>query len=180
MKCTYLTPLIVSFLLLACSPFSGGYKQPVSPDPLPQAWALPVTVAAGGEAAAGSAVVVACWLNPSPAFSDVGCDGRTSFPYTVPANRGFCLTHMAMVNKYPYNPSQYGGDMRTMYFVLFSDYGGWTVPAHHPEYHFSPAVGPFPAGTVLHASVLNNMNEAQNMMARIGGYLVRDNQGCDL
>ena len=179
LKLAFLLPL---FLALACNPLSDGYEQPSSPDMPPQYFAIPQspTLVLTEDVPPFQAVGVACWLNPSPAFSDTGCDGITSFPYTVPAGRGFCLTHLAMVNKFPYNPSQYGGDMRSMYFVLFSDFGGWSVPAHHHEYHFRPAVGPFPAGTVIHASVLNNMNEAQNMMGQMGGYLVPAPQGCDL
>ena len=165
-------------LTFACTP-AEDYKQPSSPDPRPQTFSLPSPAVAANEVIPPwQAVTIACWLNPSPKFSDKSCDG-TSFPYTVPAGRGFCLTHLALFNKFPFNPSQYGGDMRSMYFVLYSDFGGWTTPAHHPEYDFRPSIGPFPAGTVIRASILNNMNEDQNTMAWMGGWLLPAGQRCD-
>ena len=86
------------------------------------------------------------------------------FPYTVPEGKILRVRSMQMTLKFPYDFNTH----RTCYFIM--DFG-WTIAAHHPEVHFDP---PFdlPAGTVLSGSIMNGMQETQNMSVMVGAELL--------
>lgn len=119
----------------------------------------------------GDDVTISCSIAGAPAFSVMRCVG--GFPYTVPAGKTFCLTHMYLQSKYPWEPPRYGGNMHAVYLQE----RGVTATSHHPELHFNPPY-PFKAGTQLLATISNAQTEPQNVFAFEQGFLVDEGKPC--
>jgi predicted small secreted protein len=122
---------------------------------------------------AGNEITLTCTIQGMPAFSVARCVGG-GFPYTVPAGKTFCLTHMYLQNKYPWEPPRYSGNMHAMYL---QEANIPSASSHHPELHFNPPI-PLKAGDKLVATVSNGQTEPQNIWAFEQGYLVDDGQPC--
>lgn len=121
----------------------------------------------------GDDVTLTCTIAGAPAFSVMRCVGASGFPYTVPAGKTFCLTHMYLQSKYPWEPPRYGGNMHAMYLQET----GVTITSHHPEIHFNPPY-PLMAGQKLLATISNAQTEPQNVFAFEQGFLVNEGQAC--
>ena len=120
----------------------------------------------------GGDVTLSCSVAGAPAFSVMRCVGG-GFPFTVPVGKTFCLTHMYLQSKYPWEPPRYGGNMHAVYLQE----AGVTATSHHPELHFNP---PYPrkAGSQLLATISNAQTEPQNVFAFEQGFLVDEGQPC--
>ncbi len=107
------------------------------------------------------------------ASTPVECE-TGGFPYPVPEGKKFCITHIYLANKYPFNPLRYGGeDMRSMYFEM----NGVSVTAHHPEVTFRPSFQ-YQGGPLLRAWISNGMVEAQYIYGIVQGFLIPETGMC--
>lgn len=166
MKWTWLVVLLVA----ACGPiktveFAGYAHAPSYIGDVP---------GYGGIVQLGDDVTITCSVAGAPAFSVMRCVGNNGgFPYTVPAGKIFCLTHMYLQSKYPWEPPRYGGNMHAVYLQET----GITATSHHPELHFNPPY-PLMAGAQLLATISNAQTEPQNVFAFEQGFLVNEGQVC--
>lgn len=92
----------------------------------------------------------------------------SSFPYKIPANKSLCVTDYVLVNKFPYDPPEYGTRMRTLY-ALFP---AMTVSAHAPYLNLRTPQRYVAASTpTFQAWVINGMSEPQNVIVYVFGFL---------
>ena len=98
---------------------------------------------------------------------------RGGFPLEIPAGWYFDITHILLINKYPWDPLRYNnGGMASMYFQT----SAITVPSHHPEVHFDPpyryrGLSPF------RGFIANGQTEAQYIFAMVQGWLESPEEG---
>ena len=119
----------------------------------------------------GNDVTLSCTMS-APGSSKADCVGG-GFPFTVPADKTFCLTHMYLQNKFEYDPLAYGGSQRAMYLQEI----GVTVSSHWPALHFDPPY-PFFSGQKLTATISNAQTEDQHIYAFEQGFLVPAGAPC--
>ena len=89
-----------------------------------------------------------------------------NFPYKIPDGKQLYVTHMLLVNKYPYDPPAYDAHMRAVYFQIPLI----TITSHHPDVHFDPPL-PYTYNDTVIALITNGQYEGQNMYILVQGYL---------
>lgn len=134
----------------------------------PPATFLPPIVGFGRRAQVGDDITLICAIPNFPAFSVAKCADGVAFPFIVPEGKIFCLTHVYLQNKYPWEPPSYSGNMKAVYL---QENGGVTASSHHPDIHFNPPI-PYFAGERLDGTISNSQSEVQNIMIMEQGYLI--------
>ena len=88
------------------------------------------------------------------------------FPFEIPADKVFFITHWHLTNKYPYQPPAYDGHLASMYFLTYAG----TVTAHHACDHFDPPYQ-YLGGSPFRGWIVNGMTEEQWVYAMVQGFL---------
>ena len=157
-------------LVAACNPITTISNSKTYPN----ATMLPPIKGEGRYALAGNQVTLICTIAAFPAFSVAQCADGIAFPYTVPDGQMFCLTHVYLQNKYPWDPPAYSGNMKAVYL---QENGGVTASSHHPDLHFDPPI-PYQAGEKLQATISSSQTENQNVIVMEQGFLVFAGKSC--
>lgn len=138
----------------------------------PPATMLPPIKGGGRRAQVGNEITLISTVAGFPAFSVAAIDDGIAFPFSVPEGKIFCLTHVYLQTKYPWEPACYSGNMKAVYL---QENGGVTVSSHHPDVHFDPPI-PYFAGEKLLATISNSQSEAQNIIVMEQGFLIDADQ----
>ena len=139
----------------------------------PPAAMLPPFKGGGRLARVGNEITLISVLSGFPPFSVAAIEDDVAFPFSVPEGKTFCLTHVYLQSKYPWEPAAYSGNMKAVYLQVS---GAVTVSSHHPDLHFDPPI-PYLSGERLEATISNSQSEAQNLFAMVQGFLIDENQG---
>ena len=135
--------------------------------------------------AAKTPITLLCQMLAESSETQQECNtqsGWGTLPFYVPPEKVFCVTHIVLQNKFPFDPPDYGRAMRTMYFQIL----GFSASAHHPETHFNPPL-PYgsnilPSDRLFRAYVMNGQTERQWIYGLVQGFLIDEinpiNESC--